>query len=164
MSNFYDRWLEEMKATAKLGMCDRFPVATGVARLFTGRRMPERVRRGRFDPSCETWLEELQKMVAAAKGLEGILFRVRLSLTEDWPVEWSESIDRSEKDAAVICLLHRSLEEPLFWAAAVGEPIVPDPPPGGPSPEPASFLQLGIWIGIDGSSVPDEYKALMDEV
>jgi hypothetical protein len=147
MSGFYDRWLEEAKATAVASMSDKFPILPGVAFLFTGRRMPERIRQGRFDPAL-AWPEELRAAVAA-HGPEGVLFRIRLSLTEDWPVEWSESVDRTEKDAAVICLFHRDLPQPMFWAAAVKDPSEP-------------YIQLGSWIEIDGSSVPEEYRTIMD--
>jgi hypothetical protein len=162
MSNFYDEWLEEAKASAKAGMCDRFPVSIGIAYLFTGHRRPRIVQQPRSD-SPEEWLQEMQEMIARHK-TEGILFRIRLSITEDWPVEWSESIDRSEKDAAVICLLHKSLPQSLFWAAAVGEPTFSVPDEDDPEPNPEEFLQLGRWIEIDGSSVPDEFKNLMDGV
>jgi len=165
MSNFYDQSLEELKTSAQAGMCKRFPMSIEEARVFTGNprdSLPQRIRRGRFDPT-QTWFMELRDLIAAIKP-EGIMFRIRLNLIENWPIPWSESVDRSEKDAAVIVLLHKSLKQPLFWAASVGEPTYSQPALDDPNPNPKEFTQLGTWIEIDGSSVPEEYKTLMDGI
>ncbi|MBC8222435.1 MAG: hypothetical protein H8E92_06690 [SAR86 cluster bacterium] len=163
MSTFYDTQLDYLKQTAVFGMSSTGHCMVETAFLYLyDIKTPYEVEPGTHFPEYDSYDLELQETITRHKA-KGIIFRLCRKLTADWEHPETNAIDNSERDAALIVLIHNDLATPLCWAAADITDIYPHP--NDPSLLEESYVdnrppRLSNWISVNSSLIPAEYLAL----
>lgn len=155
---FYDRYWKDFMRCAPSSMQEGCLTPWASAYIWSPQDVVPVYHEAMDLNKLASFKEDIRSIMGPHKA-HGVIFRTIMKVTADWTLPGSDVVDRSEKDAVVIGLIHTSLQFPAYTASAkMADQVLEEKAnPEGRWGKPPIMSE---WVTVPRESIPDDFTDL----